>query len=68
MAIDELFLTDDDIAKYAEVNRKCAEMTIELEVIRESIERHTAEIDALTERANKVFAQIDELYAGRLVE
>ena len=66
MAIDELFLTDDDIAKYAEVNRKCAEMTIELQVIRESIERHTAEIDALTERANKVFAQIDELYAGRL--
>ncbi len=67
MAIDELFLTDDDIAKYAEVNRKCAEMTIELKAIRESIERHTAEIDALTERANKVFAQIDELYAGRLV-
>lgn len=67
MEIDELFLTDDDIAKYAEVNRKCAEMTIELKAIRESIESHTAEIDALTERANKVFAQIDELYAGRLV-
>ena len=67
MAIDELFLTDDDIAKYAEVNRKCAEMNTELKAIRESIERHTAEIDALTERANKVFAQIDELYAGRLV-
>lgn len=67
MAIDELFLTDDDIAKYAEINRKCAEMTIELQVIRESVERHGVELDALTERANKVFAQIDELYAGRLV-
>ena len=60
------YLTDDDIAYCAEVNRKCAEMTIELQVIRESVEIHGVELDALRERADKVFAQIDELYAGRL--
>lgn len=61
------YLTDDDIAYYAEVNRKCTEMTIELKAIKETVEKHGEALDALTERANKVFAQIDELYAGRLV-
>ena len=60
------YMTDDDIAYYAEVNRKCAEMTIELKAIRENVEKHGEALDALCERADKVFAQIDELYAGRL--
>lgn len=61
------YMTDDDIAYYAKVNRKCAEMTIELKAIRETVEKHGEAVDALCEIADKVFAQIDELYAGRLV-
>lgn len=61
------YMTEDDIAYYANVNRKCAEMTIELKAIRETVEKHGEALDALCERANKVFSQIDELYAGRLI-
>lgn len=61
------YMTDDDIAYYAEVNRKCAEISIELKAIRETVKKHGEALDALCERADKVFAQIDELYAGRLV-
>jgi hypothetical protein len=60
-------MTDDDIAYYAKVNRKCAEINIELKAIKENVEKHGKALDALCERADKVFAQIDELYAGRLV-
>lgn len=61
------YMTDDDIAYYSEVNRKCVEISIELKAIKETVEKHGEALDALCKRADKVFAQIDELYAGRLV-
>ncbi len=68
MTGEELFLTDEDIAKYKDVDRKCKDIAIEIEVIRERVERYNTEIDVLTERSKKIFAEIDRLYAGRLTD
>ena len=65
--IEDLFLTDEDMAYYEEVNRKCAEMTIELEVIGKRIDEDLATIQVLRERLEKVGAEIDNLYEGRIV-
>lgn len=65
--IEDLFLTDEDVAYYEEVNRKCAEMSIELEVIGKRIEEDLATIEVLRERLKKVGAEIDKLYEGRIV-
>ena len=66
--IEDLFLTDEDVAYYEEVNRKCAEMLIELEVIGKRIEDDLATIEVLRERLEKVGAEIDKLYEGRIYE
>ena len=66
--IEDLFLTDEDVAYYEEVNRKCAEMSIELEVIGKRIEDDLATIEVLRERLEKVGAEIDKLYEGRIYE
>lgn len=65
--IEDLFLTDEDVAYYEEVNRKCAEMSIELEVIGNRIEDDLATMEVLRERLKKVGAEIDKLYEGRIV-
>ena len=65
---DELFLTDEDLAKYEEVNRQCLEMRDELQVVRERVEQHNAQLIALREQADKLFGEIDRLYEGRLTD
>ncbi len=65
---DELFLTDEDLAKYEEVNRQCLEMRDELQVVRERVEQHNAQLIALREQADKLFREIDRLYEGRLTD
>lgn len=65
---DELFLTDEDLAKYEEVNRQCLVMRDELKVVRERVEQHNAQLIALWEQANKLFGEIDRLYEGRLTD
>lgn len=65
--IEDLFLTDEDVAYYEEINRKCAEMSIELEVIGKRLDEDLATIEVLRERLEKVGAEIDKLYEGRIV-
>ena len=67
MTGEELFLTDEDIAKYKDVDRKCKDIASEIEVIRERVERYGAVLDAL-DALTRAYTKIDELYAGRLTD
>ena len=60
-------MKSDDPAYIKEVNRKCAEMFEELKEIDKQVKMHESEIDALRERADKLFAKIDRLHEGRIV-